>query len=74
MDLHSLYLSSPNAFSSLKRLKPGLYPAKLKKKKPVNDGNGKVIYFQISIAMIALVKIPQIPFYMHPVHLFLTYK
>lgn len=34
MDLHSLYLSSPNAFSSLKRLKPGLYPAKLKKKKP----------------------------------------
>lgn len=43
-------------------------------KKIVNDGNGKVIYFQISIAMIALVKIPQIPFYMHPVHLFLTYK
>lgn len=33
MDLHSLCLSSPNAFSSLKRLKPGLYPAKLKKKK-----------------------------------------
>lgn len=33
MDLHSLYLSPPNAFSSLKRLKPGLYPAKLKEKK-----------------------------------------
>lgn len=44
------------------------------RKKIVNDGNGKVIYFQISIAMIALVKIPQIPFYMHPVRLLLTYK